>query len=366
VCFIAALGHLWGANAERGVYRTTDGGATWQAVLQIDAETGACDVILDPASPDTVYAAMYARRRTAWSFRSGGPEGGVYRSRDRGASWEKLRAGLPGRTGRIGLDVCAARPEVLFASVESDEGGLVGDAFANRSRGGGVYRSDDGGDTWVRTADLSPRAFYFSRIRCDPADAQRVYLPGWEVYVSDDGGHSFFAGLTRVPHVDYHAMVIDPADTDHLLVGNDGGLYVSWDRGKTWDFHNHMAVGQFYNVAVDDSDPYRVGGGLQDNGTWIGPSETLTRDTGDFMGRAGAITNADWRFVYDGDGFHVAFDPTDRNVVYAEWQGGNLGRIHLDTGVHRNLRPQPREGEPRYRFNWNAPFFISPHEPTTL
>jgi len=366
VCYVAALGHLWGPNDQRGVYKTTDGGATWQTVLQIDQDTGACDVILDPGNPDVVYAAMYMRRRTPHSFRSGGPEGGIYRSLDGGTSWDKLAGGLPAQTGRIGLDIYPPDPRILYAVIESDEGGWVGSPFTNRLRGGGVFRSADGGDTWTRQGDFNPRAFYFSKIRVDPRNDRRVYLLGWGLYISDDGGRTFRSGAGKVPHVDYHAMVIDPDDSDHLLVGTDGGLYVSYDRAKTWDFHNHLAVGQFYNVAVDDSDPYRVGGGLQDNGTWIGPSATRRKADGDFMGRAGSITNHDWRFIWGGDGFHVAFDPLDRTIVYAESQGGHLGRVHLDTGRWRRLRPSPKEGQPRFRFNWNAPFFISPHEPTTL
>ena len=366
VCYVAALGHLWGANETRGVYKTDDGGKTWKKSLYIDENTGACDVIVDPNNPDTVYAAMYMRRRTAYSFTSGGPQGGIYRSKDAGQTWTKLTNGLPEQTGRIGLDIYRSDPRIVYASVESDVGGKVGDSFGNDSRAGGVFRTDDGGDTWERKAAITPRAFYFSRIRVDPKDDQRIYLPGWVLYVSDDGGETFRAGSAKVVHVDFHAMVIDPQDTDHILIGTDGGLYVSYDRGKTWDFHNHFAVGQFYNVAVDNSDPYRVGGGLQDNGSWIGPSENVFNVQEVFMGRAGAITNHDWTFVNWGDGFGVAFDPHDRNIIYAESQGGWLMRIHLDTGIKRTLKPQAKEGEPRFRFNWNAPFFISPHDSTTL
>ncbi|MFQ5428708.1 MAG: WD40/YVTN/BNR-like repeat-containing protein [Phycisphaerae bacterium] len=367
VCYVAAMGHLWGPNQERGLYKTTDGGKTWEAALQVDELTGCCDVVLDPKNPDTVYAAMYTRLRQAHSFQSGGPKGGIFRSDDGGATWKKLTDGLPSETGRIGLDVFRADPRIVYASVESDTGGRIIDAWHNYSRAGGVFRSEDHGETWQRMSDLAPRSFYFSRIRVDPKDDQRVYLPGWGLGVSDDGGRHFRAGLARITHVDMHTMFIDPDDTDHLMIGNDGGVYVSHDRGVTWEFLNHMAVGQFYNIAVDGSDPYRIGGGLQDNGTWIGPSGTLRQGGGESREDPGwGITNADWRFVSGGDGFRVAFDPTDPNIVYAESQGGQLVRIHLDTGRRKRLIPAPKEGQPRFRFNWNTPFFISPHEPTTL
>lgn len=366
VLYIAAMGHLWGTNKERGLYKTTDGGETWKATKQVDDDTGCCDVTLDPANPDTVYAAFYQRQRTGWSFRAGSTDGGIYRSDDGGRNWTKLTEGLPGHTGRIGLDVFDGNTDIVYASVESDEGGAVVDEWQNRSRAGGVFRSEDRGDSWERLSDVAPRSFYFSRIRVDPENASRVYLPNWEVYVSDDGGRTFRPGLTTVTHVDFHAMEIDPNDTDRLFVGNDGGFYVSHDRGKTWDFHNHMAVGQFYNVAVDDSDPYRVGGGLQDNGTWIGVAETIRNNAGEFMGRKGGLSLGEWQSVWGGDGFHVAFDPEDSNIMYAEWQGGNLARVHLDSGRSRELKPAAKEGEPRYRFNWNAPFLISVHDHTML
>ncbi|MCH7813418.1 MAG: hypothetical protein IID40_05290, partial [Planctomycetes bacterium] len=367
VCYVGALGHLWGPNEERGVYKTDDGGKTWQPVLQIDRDTGACDVLLEPGNPDVVYAAMYARRRTAHSFQSGGAEGGIYRSDDAGRTWTKLTTGLPPQTGRIGLDVYRQDPRIVFAVVESDVGGQGPDPWDNRSKSGGLFRSEDRGQTWTRLNELSPRPFYFSKVRIDPVDEQRIYLLGWRLYVSDDGGGHFRAGGARRPHVDMHALLIDPDDPKHLLMGTDGGLYLSHDRAKTWDFLNHLAVGQFYNVAVDLSDPYRIGGGLQDNGTWIGPSATL-RFTGEgWMGHAKtSITNHDWRFINGGDGFHVAFDPTDANIVYAESQGGELVRVNLATGRRKRLKPSPKEGQPRHRFNWNAPFFISAHDPTVL
>jgi photosystem II stability/assembly factor-like uncharacterized protein len=362
VCYAAALGHLWGPNAERGVYKTADGGKTWKPVLQIDENTGAIDVILDPSDPSTVYAAMYMRRRTAFSFRSGGPEGGIYRSKNGGGSWTKLSGGLPAQTGRIGLDVYAKDPRILYAVVESDSGGGGTGLFDDRSRSGGVFRSEDHGDTWTRVSERTPRSFYFSKVRVDPTNDQRVYLLGFVLYVSDDGGKTFRAGGARRPHVDLHAFVIDPADHDHLLMGTDGGIYVSWDGAKTWDFLNHLATGQFYNIALDQSDPYRIGGGLQDNGSWVGPSGTIMQISGDTPGQPlGGATNAEWQFVNEGDGYHFAFDPNDPNIVYAEWQGGGLVRTNLVTGQRKMIFPSPKEGQQRIRFNWNSPFFVSPH-----
>lgn len=366
VCYAAGMGHLWGANEERGLFKTTDGGKSWANVLKIDEDTGCIDVILHPSNPDIVYAAMYARRRTAWSFQSGGPEGGIYKSTDAGVTWSKLTNGLPTSTGRIGLDASRSRPDSIIAVIQSDEGGVVGDAFADVTRAGGVFRSDDAGETWTRVNSFNPRPFYFSKIHFDPTDDQRVYMLGWELYVSTDGGKTFKPGSAKTPHVDFHAIAFDPNDHQRIFIGTDGGLYESRDRGATWHFHNTMAVGQFYNVGVSMSDPYMVGGGLQDNGTWIGPSETTFNADDGFMGRAGGITNADWRGVWGGDGFHTAFDPTDSNIVYAESQGGYIGRIHLDLGITRTLHPVAREGSTAYRFNWNAPFFISPHDPKVL
>jgi photosystem II stability/assembly factor-like uncharacterized protein len=377
-CFAAVLGHLWGPNAERGVYRTSDGGKTWTAVLQVDADTGACDVILDPSDPRIVYAAMYMRRRTGWSFQSGGPQGGVYRSDDGGTTWKKLgqekkvgQGGLPAQTGRIGLDLFAKDPRIVYAVVESDEGGHGLSLGDDQSREGGVFRSEDRGETWTRASDRDPRAFYFSKVRVDPGNDQRVYLLGFGLYISDDGGKHWRADGARKPHGDLHAMAIDPSDPDHILLGTDGGVYASHDGAKTWDYLNQIPLGEFYNIALDLSDPYRVAGGLQDNGSWVGPSGTVRETAGDKPGEpGGGITNQDWDFIFDGDGYHCAFDPTDPNVIYAEAQGGVVARVNLKTAVTRNIRPAPKEGQPRFRFNWNSPFFVSPHvqkgQPTTL
>jgi photosystem II stability/assembly factor-like uncharacterized protein len=323
--------------------------------------------VIDPVNPETVYAAMYMRRRTAYSFQSGGAEGGIFRSDDGGSTWKKLGGGLPGETGRIGLDIYAKDPRILYAVIESNEGGWGVDPYDNRSKKGGVFRTEDRGATWERMSNLAARPFYFSRIRIDPNNDQRVYQLGWGLSVSDDGGRHFRAGGALKPHVDMHAMVIDPEDSDHLLLGTDGGMYISYDGAGTWDYLNNIAAGQFYNVAVDLSDPYRVGGGLQDNGSWIGPSESGSKIRTFAPGESNAaISNHDWQFINGGDGFHVAFDPEDSNIVYAEWQGGHIVRINLETGVRKGIYPSAKEGQSGFRFNWNAPFLISPHDAETL
>jgi photosystem II stability/assembly factor-like uncharacterized protein len=362
VVYVAALGHLWGPNAERGVYKTTDGGRTWKHALKIDVNTGACDVVVDPLQPDRVYAAMYARRRTAWSFTGNSEKGGIFRSEDGGATWKKLAGGLPARTGRIGLAVFAKDSKIVYATVESDLGGTGRDEFDDRSPSGGVFRSEDHGDTWTRMTDVNPRPFYFSRIELDPANDQRVYVAGWDLLVSDDGGRHFRRSSEAV-HVDFHAIAVAPQDPQRIFAGNDGGLYVSHDGAASWDFFDNVAAGQFYRVAVDMVDPYRIGGGLQDNGSWVGPSETfnVTEDEG-----KDGILNVDWRMAHGWDGFGVAFDPADADVVYVTGQGGFLTRVNLATSQMKRVRPSPREGQERFRFNWNSPFFVSKHDPTVL
>ena len=371
-CYVAAMGQLWSRNPERGLYKTSDAGKSWTPVLQIDDATGCCDVVIDPKNPDTLYAAMYRRIRTAWSYESGSDNAGIFRSADAGKSWARLTNGLPARSGRIGLALHAANPSILAAIVESDDGGWGTDPFDNISRSGGVFRSEDAGDSWTRLSNLTPRSFYFSRIAIDPKDPNRVYLPGWTLWTSDDAGKTFREHANRKPHVDYHAFEINPDDTDHLLMGTDGGAYQSFDRGASWQFIDTVAVGQFYNIALDLRDPYRIAGGLQDNGTWLGANRSMW-DSGPeaFMGsNAVGITSAEWKFISGGDGFHAAFELAhpkgEHDYFYSESQGGYLVRTDLTTGVAKRLRPSPKEGQPRFRFNWNSPFFISPHDHTTL
>jgi len=369
VLYVAALGHLWGPNPERGVFKTADGGKSWKQVLKVDADTGACDVVIDPASPDTVYAALYARRRAPWSYSGYSDKGGIFRSDDAGASWKKLTQGLPPRTGRIGLALFPKNPHILYAVVESDFGGVGRNPTDNYSVSGGLFRSDDRGQTWERRSPINFRPFYFSRLAVDPENADRVYMPGWDLAISDDGGRTFRGSGSPRVHVDFHAIVVNPLAPNQIIVGNDGGVYISHDRAKNWDYLNNVAAGQFYRVTVDMSDPYRVAGGLQDNGSWLGPSETQfeSEDAGPGGdGRDDGILSSDWRSIYFADGFTVQIDPADANLMYATGQGGEIARIRLDSNIIRTIKPEPREGQTGFRFNWNAPFFISPHDPSVL
>jgi photosystem II stability/assembly factor-like uncharacterized protein len=365
--YVCALGHLWGENPERGVFKTTDGGKTWQHSLKLDARTGCVDLVLDPENPEAVFAAAYARRRTAWSYESGGPLGGIYRSTDGGAHWTRLTNGLPESIGRIGLDAAPSKPGAFYAVIESDEGGNSR-PWDLASRSGGVFRTDDRGETWRRVSKLAPRPFYFSEIRVDPKNDQHLWVLGTDLHVSTDGGATWSRRAAARTHVDHHALWVDPANPRRVLLGNDGGIYASWDAGEKWTFLNNVATGEFYNVAADMKMPYTICGGLQDNGTWCGPSATLAatnvqeEDSDESFG----ITNQDWKFYTGGDGFHVAIDPTDPSILYSEYQGGVIDRLDLATGVRKRLQPEAREGQQAYRFNWNTPFFISHHDPSVL
>lgn len=364
--YVAALGRLWGENPERGVFRTRDGGRTWQHVLKVDARTGAVDLAMDPSNPQVLYAAMYARRRTPWSYAGTSESGGIWRSTDGGDTWRRLGNGLPKRAGRIGLDVWRKDPRVVYALVESDEGGRLGE-FEDASRAGGLFRSVDGGDSWTRLSPLTPRPFYFSQVRVQPDDSTRVYLLGADLWWSDDGGRSFRARGAKNLHPDGHAMWIDPADGRHVLLGTDGGVFRSFDRIENWTFHDNLPIGEFYNIACDLSEPfYRIYGGLQDNQSWGGPSRTMFEAFNFGGGATGGIAGSDWFLLGGGDGFHVAVDPTNPNVVWYESQGGELLRQDLANGQRRYCRPSNNEGEPVHRFNWNTPFLVSPHDPDVI
>ncbi len=362
VAWVAAVGNLWAPGGERGLYVTRDGGKTWTAVLQAPApkvdRVGCGDVALDPSDPGTIYAALYARQRQPWSFTSG-PDatdgkdlGGIFKSTDGGATWKKLSKGLPGSTARIGLAIHRKNPKIVYAIVQSSEGG-TSDIRDVTSKSGGVFRSEDGGETWVRQSNLNPRPFYFSQIRVDPENPERVYVLGFALHVSEDGGKTFREDRFEKVHPDLHALAIDPRRPERLLLGTDGGAYQSFDAAKSWEHLNRFAAGQFYRINLDDSDPYRICGGLQDNLNWVGPSATRTKE---------GILNSDWINIEGGDGFSCVFDPEDPQIVYAESQQGDLHRFDLKSGAVKKLRPSPPEGQPAYRFHWNSPLFGSRHE----
>jgi photosystem II stability/assembly factor-like uncharacterized protein len=366
VVYVAALGHLWGANRERGIFKTSDGGKTWQHVLAVDENTGAIDVVVDPATPSTVYAALWARRRYPWGFTNGGATGGVFKSIDAGKTWQKLTGGLPAEMGRIGLDIYRKNPRVLYAVIESDIGGAQS-LEGMRSHSGGIFRTDDGGAHWTRVSDLSPRGFYFGKVRVDPNDDQRVYVLGFGTAVSDDGGRTFLNTGARDIHGDCHAMWIDPHNSNHALLGTDGGIYFSYDKAKTWDFQNNVPLGEFYNISYGMDKPYTVCGGLQDNGTWCGKAQVRHQEFSFGANpNAAALTNADWIFVNGGDGFWAQIDPTNANIIYSESQGGEMSRLDLASGRRRNIQPQAKEGTPGFRFNWNTPIILSAFDPKTL
>jgi photosystem II stability/assembly factor-like uncharacterized protein len=437
VVLVAALGHLYTDNAERGVYRTADGGRTWTRALFVDDRTGAIDVVRDPKNPDVVYAATWERARTAANFLESGPGSGLWKSADGGITWKRLSGGLPSgaAVGRIGISVAASRPETVYAVVDNqalrpetqpvDEEappgeltprrlkGLTPELFAklddaavaqflqrndfpktlkaprlkkdvaagritvaellaylkdsNRDLfetpivGLELYRSDDGGATWKRTHEkpiekvFYAYGYYFARVEVDPADPERVYIGGVPMISSTDGGRTFKGIDQRGVHGDHHAILIDPKSPRHVVIGNDGGVNVSYDHGETWSKLNNVPVGQFTTIAVDNADPYNIVGGLQDNGVLRGPSGY----------RAGKTDPQAWRPIYGGDGSCVAIDPKDSNVVYAASQFGSAARLNLKTNERQRITPRPefsaKKKEKPLRYNWISPFVISPH-----
>jgi photosystem II stability/assembly factor-like uncharacterized protein len=387
VVYVAALGRLWGPNKERGLYKTTDGGKTWKQVLFINEDTGIVDAVMDPQSPDTLYASAYTRRRTVFGFAGSGPEGGIHKSTDGGQTWKRLVKGLPwdpepprpraaqggvppevaamfglsapdepppseapkadpdrrSEIGRIGLAVYRKDPRILYAVVEHEKGG--------------VFRSEDRGETWTKTSDTNPRPMYYSKIAVDPSNDLRIWVLGASMYFSEDGGKTFRTDLVQRIHGDYHALWINPANSDHMVLGSDGGIHWSWDRGRSWDFVNNLAIGQFYEIGFDFRQPYWIYGGLQDNNSWGGPSRSFNPR---------GIAEGDWFTVGGGDGFYAQVDPTDPNTVYAESQDGNLLRRDIRTGEQRAIQPKPEEGEKPFRFQWNSPIVISAFNPKTV
>ncbi|HUI53803.1 MAG TPA: hypothetical protein VLY04_02455 [Bryobacteraceae bacterium] len=350
--YVAAMGDLWGPNKERGVYMSKDGGATWKQTLIINEDTGVSDIAIDPQSPNILYAAAYQRRRTAFGYNGGGPDSGLYRSTDGGLHWTKLGGsqlgrGLPttGDIGRCAIDIYRKNPNIVYALIE--HGAM-----------GGVYRSENKGVTWALMSGTNPRPSYFSQIRVDPNNDQKLWMGGVNIYMSEDGGRTFDQSRFRDVHSDNHGIWIDPNNSDHVLSGNDGGVWVTWDSGRNWQHINNIALGQFYEVSYDFQKPYHVCGGLQDNYSWCGPSSS-TQTTG--------IGNSDWITIQGGDGFYNRIDPSDPDVIYSESQDGNLARRDLRTGQAKSIRPQEDNDQaPRYRFQWNSPLMISAHDPKSI
>ncbi|HEX9691403.1 MAG TPA: hypothetical protein VGA22_04835 [Gemmatimonadales bacterium] len=349
VVYVAALGNLWKPSEERGVYRSTDAGRHWTRVLAVDSLTGAVDLVINPAQPAVLYAAMYQRLRRTWGFNGGGPGSGIYRSRDGGTTWQELTRGIPaGDKGRIGLAIARTDPRVLVATIE----------HADRS---GTYRTEDGGDTWARVNALNPRPMYYSHIFIDPTNADRVYVLATSMYKSEDGGRTF----DRVPtnptydvgvHADYHHMWIDPGDPEHYYLVGDAGLHETWDMGATFIRINNIPIGQFYAIGVDMRDPYYIYGGMQDNHSWMGPSATR---------RWIGIINDDWSQIGFGDGMYWQPDPTSHRYVYGNAQNGSYTRLDAETGDLLDIRPRPPEGE-TYRWDWVSPSLVSRHDPATV
>jgi photosystem II stability/assembly factor-like uncharacterized protein len=345
--FVAVQGQLWSANPERGVYKTTDFGTTWEKVLYIDENTGCADLAMDPENPNILYAAMWDHRRSPDFFRSGGPGSGLYKSTDGGATWTELRNGLPeGMLGRMAVEIAPSDPNVVYLSVESE-----------KSEQKGIYRSNDAGANWELTNidfNSKVRPFYFSRLVVDPTNPDKVFKCGLNLTISEDGGKTFRTVGSGV-HSDIHAIWVNPQNADIVYIGTDGGGYRSLDGGYLFEMFMDLPISQFYHVSVDDAKPFNVYGGLQDNGSWYGPSAS-----------PGGVENKDWRFSNWGDGFYSFRHPTDPNIVYSESQGGNLVRVNLADGQKKDIKPLPAEGEPDYRFNWNAPIHISPNNPERL
>jgi photosystem II stability/assembly factor-like uncharacterized protein len=349
VAYVAAMGQMWGENPDRGVFKTTDGGKTWRKILSVNEKTGCADLVMDPSNPNKLFAAMWEYRRWPWFFKSGGPGSGLYVTYNGGESWKRLSdvEGLPkGDLGRIGIAVARNNPDVVYALVEAKRNAL--------------YRSEDGGRTWKMVNDsrtVNPRPFYFAEIYVDPQNEDRIYTLHTNLTVSNDAGKTFtnITPGSRV-HSDHHALWIHPTDGSYLIDGNDGGIAISHDRGKTWRFVENLPLGQYYHINVDMEIPFNVYGGMQDNGSWRGPSDVWEN---------GGIRNWHWNEVGFGDGFATLVDASDPDYGYAMSQSGGLIRFNLKTGERKDIRPWGPDGV-ELRFNWNAGISSDPFDPKTI
>ncbi len=380
VVYVAAMGHLWGFNQERGVFKSVDGGQSWTKVLYLDEQTGVTDLAMDPVDPDILYAVAHMRERD--KFDAGdpvdqwGPKAGIYVTHNGGVDWVKSEEGLPTvEMGRAGIDASRSSPGTVYALVStqppsSEEGGTGQPTGAQEEpepldvNRDGIFKSTDYGVTWEKVNDWNNRPSYYSQIRVDPNDSEVIWGFASPMAYSDDGGKTVVSGppVQGNTHIDYHAGWIDPNNSDHVIVGGDGGINVTWDRGKSWEVIQQIGLGQIYALSADMRKPYYLAVGLQDNGVWVGRSR----------GRiTGGVTNSDWFALSNADGFGTQFDPTDFNIVYAETQNGSIYRRDLRTGQNSGIRPQPPmpaagEERERYRFDWHTPFILSTHNPQTL
>jgi photosystem II stability/assembly factor-like uncharacterized protein len=352
VAYVAALGNLWAPSPDRGVFKTTDGGASWDKVLFVDELTGVVDMVMDPANPDVLYAAAYQRLRRTWGFNGGGPGAGIFKTTDGGAHWTELTNGIPeGDKGRIGLAISASNPQILNALIQTGNNDETG-----------TYRTEDGGASWERVNPQNGRPMYYSEIFIDPNDDEVVYSLATSSNKSLDGGRNFDEFAVRPTydvgvHADHHALWIDPNDSEHLYLGGDAGFHESYDGGETFRKINNFPIAQFYAIGVDMRDPYFVFGGLQDNHSFMGPSATR---------RWIGIVNDDWKQVGFGDGMFWQPDPTSTRYNYGSSQNGNWIRLDALTGDMLDIKPQPQVGEDEYRFDWTSPIIISQHDPATL
>ena len=375
IIYVAAMGHLWGPNLERGLYRSKNGGESWELFLKIDKNTGVVDIAMDPSDPNILYASSYQRRRRPYGFDGGGPGSKLFKSVNAGDSWKELTEGLPeGEKGRIGISIYRNDPNIVYACVE--QGFQYNASTAYNKRKAGIYRSEDKGETWTFMSDWNPRPMYASQILVDPSDDQRIYMMNAYSY-SDDGGKNFTVPRQSL-HGDDRILWVNPKDSRHVIKGDDGGVGISYDRGITWLFVKSLPLSQFYRVSVDMQQPYHIMGGLQDNGSWIGPSETYFSD---------GILNEDWRRTGGGDGFLNLIHPEDPDILYTESQYLGLSKLNLKTGQRQSIRPGDPQGRigPRRNWdawgpgvpepalgnamapaNWDGPFCISPHDPNTI
>ncbi|MFH0758775.1 MAG: hypothetical protein V2B15_15915, partial [Bacteroidota bacterium] len=347
VVYVGAIGSPWGPHSERGVYKTTDGGKSWKQILFINELTGVADMVMDPGNPDKLFVAMWEHQRWPWFFKSGGPGSGLHMTVDGGETWTKIteKEGLPkGELGRIGLAIAGGNSTYVYALVESKKNA--------------IYRSTDGGYSWEKRGDenIGDRPFYYADIYVDPTNENRVYSLYSQVNISEDGGKTFSTLIGNNIHSDHHAWWIHPTNPAFMIDGNDGGMAITYDRGKNWRHVTNLPVSQFYHINVDMETPYNVYGGMQDNGSWRGPGYTWT---------GGGIINTYWDFLMGGDGFDVVPVPGDPTTCYAMSQQGNVRRVNLETGGTVDIKPA-KTGEEELRFHWNAAIAQDPFDAGTI